>query len=381
MAGVIGMNSIIMSLELDIPWGGWACVENVLQIIYTFELSLRLKRQGCYFFVDVHNLIWNYLDSIMVAGGMLDLWLMPAIGAIQGLITGHHATHNSGPMMQVLRMLKIMRILRVLRLVRLLKMIKPLYVLLMGVMESVRAMQWVLVLTFLTLYACSIVFTNLVGKGLMGGPVSDESLVYFGSVPASLFSLFKLMNGDTSVVEPITDSISGQLLFAVFMVVSNWSILAILTSVVSDNMISSSTKANEEDDRRTREENAIVRKRRLNLVFEEVDKDGSGCVSSEEWETMLADEALLAELIEATDLDVDDLNDYFQCLADDPKHDAYHQKQEKVQKRLMYSEFIRCLNDEGVLADKRSILNVKSQLRNAEGRIFERFDKLAPQQA
>ena len=53
-------------------------------------------------------------------------------------------------------------ILRVMRLVRLLKMIKPFYKLLMGVVESIKAMFWVIILTLLVLYACSIIFTNLI---------------------------------------------------------------------------------------------------------------------------------------------------------------------------------------------------------------------------
>merc|ERR1711981_622028 len=112
-------------------------------------------------------------------------------------------------------------------------------------------MQWVMLLTLLVLYACAIVFTSLVGKGFIsGGAITPESEEFFGSVSKSLFSLFKLMNGDTSVVEPICNNIAGQLLFAGFMVISNWAILAILTSVVSDNMISSSRKALEDDEAR-----------------------------------------------------------------------------------------------------------------------------------
>ena len=52
--------------------------------------------------------------------------------------------------------------MRVMRLVRMLKMIKALYRLLVGVVESIKAMGWVIILTLLVLYACSIIFTNLI---------------------------------------------------------------------------------------------------------------------------------------------------------------------------------------------------------------------------
>jgi len=273
-----------------------------------------------------------------------------------------------------------MRILRVLRLVRLLKMVKPLYRLLIGVMESVKAMQWVMVLTFLTLYACSIIFTNLVGKGLMsGGQVSDLAEKYFGSVPSSLFSLFKLMNGDTSVVEPITGSITGQLLFAGFMVVSNWAILAILTSVVSDNMITTSQKANAEDEAKKADLEHHQRIRRLTALFMEIDRDGGGTISTAEWEKMMHDRSLNHELCDATGLHEADLNDYFECLATDPEQEERDKlltcgKQRDL--KLEYSTFMEALKDEGVLADKRSILHVMRQLRILESHVKHEFDEL-----
>merc|ERR1719424_1669662 len=97
-------------------------------------------------------------------------------------------------------------------------------------MSALKAMQWVIVLTMLMLYACAIVFTHLVGK--------------------SLFSLFKLMNGDTNIVRSIDDTLGGKMLFVCFMILANWAILAILTSVVSENMISASTKITEDEKER-----------------------------------------------------------------------------------------------------------------------------------
>merc|ERR1712032_1734149 len=222
---------------------------------------------------------------------------------IQKLIYGHLDAIENRTLTGVFKVLTLMRLFRVLRLVKLLKMVKPLYRLLLGVLESVRAMQWVIVLTFLTLYACAVVFTNLVGKGLVtDGEISQKALLYFGSVPRSLFSLFKLMNGDLDVVEPIANYVEGQLLFAAFMVVTNWAVLAILTSVVSDNMISTSQKANDEDERKHRDELHATRVRRLKMLFGEIDQDGDACISSSEWHTILNDPGMRHELLQATGL-------------------------------------------------------------------------------
>lgn len=376
MSIVIAGNSAIMSLEVDIPWDGWIYVEQFLQVVYTFELALKMKRFGCTkFWLSKADGAWNRLDFMMVLAGGLDLWLMPAVASLQRLLG---QTHQPSQIRGILKVLTLMRLARVLRLLKLLKMVKPLYRLLLGVMESFKAMQWVIVLTALTLYACAVAFTNLVGQGLVTeGNQTPKGYEYFGSVPRSLFSLFKLMNGDLSVVEPIENYLAGQLLFASFMVVTNWAVLAVLTSVVSDNMIAASQKANEEDEMKLKAEAHTDRVRRLRTLFAEIDRDGDGVISTGEWKLIMKDKGLHDELLDATGLDEEDLNDYFECLAQDTSHvEQARVAWEKTRcddKELDYNAFIDTLKDEGQIADKRSVLHVRAQLRYLESRIFDLF--------
>merc|ERR1740139_223506 len=134
-----------------------------------------------------------------------------------------------------------MRLLRILRLVKLMKAIKPLYRLMSGVVDSLKAMQWVMLLCLMVLYACSIFWTTIVQEGFMFGDNPPESATSaFGSVVRSLFTLFRMMNGDSDEAEAVFAVPLGQLMFVVFMIATNWAVLAILTSVVSDHMISTS---------------------------------------------------------------------------------------------------------------------------------------------
>ena len=101
-------------------------MENCLLAFYSFQLGF-----------------WNYLDFIMVCGGILDLWLVPLFRTI--IATLHPSQEggatSGGGVTSALKVLKIMRILRVLRLVRLLKMVKPLYRLFIGVWKSVESCE------------------------------------------------------------------------------------------------------------------------------------------------------------------------------------------------------------------------------------------------
>ena len=72
----------------------------------------------------------------------------------------------------------------------------------------------------------------------------------FSGIYESMFILFLVMNGNFDSVQEILDTIPAtQLACALFMILSNWAILAIFTAVVSENMITTV-----EDRRREQEE-------------------------------------------------------------------------------------------------------------------------------
>jgi len=370
MSVVIGVNAISIGLELDITWPGWLWVDNVFLVIYFFDLSLRLKRWGCTFFTHPEDRYWNWLDFVVVSSGMLDSWLLPAITIIQVEMLGVHNTMDTSKLGKVMSLIKLMRLLRVLRLVRVIRGVPPLYTMLIGVIEGFKSMQYVIVLVFLTLYGGSIIFTNLIGEGLLynneGAPA--DALAVFGSVHESIFSLFELMNGDTSVIEPIKDSIVGRILFAVFMIISNWAVLAILTAVVSDHMIAASKNCQEETKRemefRAEKENI----QRLTEIFKDSDKEGDGKIGKEEWKAMLEDSATMLELSEGTHLGKADLEDLFDCLAvanEDGNGQAC---------KVMYNDLIFSLKANSSLADQRSILHVMIRLRIMQDQLKGHFE-------
>eukprot|EP00411_Alexandrium_monilatum_P009933 CAMPEP_0175320108 /NCGR_PEP_ID=MMETSP0093-20121207/71284_1 /TAXON_ID=311494 /ORGANISM="Alexandrium monilatum, Strain CCMP3105" /LENGTH=387 /DNA_ID=CAMNT_0016616945 /DNA_START=57 /DNA_END=1217 /DNA_ORIENTATION=+ len=386
-----------MWLELDYDWGIWPYVENIFQCIwpfveniflgiYAFELVVRIRFLGCGFFTDSKMVVWNLLDLIMVIGGVLDIWLMPTIALIQSVLSGKSHEHHPSSFSQVLKILKMMRILRVLRLVRLLRTIKPLYQLLTGVIQALMAMQWVMILTLLVLYAGAITWTTLIGHGILTDK-SESTERYFGTVPESLFSLFKLMNGDTSVVEPVTNTLLGRLLFAGFMVLSNqdplgqlmfaaftvlsnWAVLAILTSVVSDNMASSSAKAAQEDAELQKQTEQAMRAERILGLFRDVDSDGSGAITTEECRAMLDDRVRCDRLQDATKLSHRAIEFIFEYL-EQPNNLSVGRLAGYRGKIIMYEDFLSHVDDSAVPADRRSLMHLTAQVHNLQRKIAE----------
>merc|ERR1712232_246100 len=100
-------------MELDFESGIWIWVENAFLIIYVFEISVRIKREGSMFYCGSPNMGWNYLDSTVVFGGVLDMWFMPIFHLVQALMTGKGTSGKSklGHLLQFLRMMRLVRIL------------------------------------------------------------------------------------------------------------------------------------------------------------------------------------------------------------------------------------------------------------------------------
>merc|ERR1719387_1457749 len=111
-------------------------------------------------------------------------------------------------------------------------------------------MFWVTVLTTMLLYAFAILLTRLIGHGLcisLEDPDVEAAASHFSTVEQSMFTLFRVMNGDVNELRPLfTVSPFFRVIFVIFMVASSWSLLSILTAVVSDNMIAVTQQQNTE---------------------------------------------------------------------------------------------------------------------------------------
>ena len=369
MMAMILLNAIIMWLELDYPSPYWLMLEEVMLIIYTFELTVRVSYHGCEYFIH-EDWLWHYMDFGIVMLGVVEQWMIPTYRYIHEALLGSDG--SSTVAMPLMRSLRVARVLRVLRLARLLRSVKQLYKLMNGVVESLASLGWVVVLAFLLLYSASLVFRCLVGEGYIYDHPDDmpeEALELFGTVWRSFLALFKLMNDDQSVVEPIITTIAGQILFYVFMMLSNWMMLAILTSVISDNMMQASRAKDELDRHKEARETQEHAKKRLKTIFHRLDEDSDGSISEEEMLRLLSDPDLLAELCAASGLDPENLLEMLYCTA---------YRTSSNEKVILYRQFLTMLQDVEEPARERSILKLFEGLRSMEFRLEKRLNAALP---
>jgi len=300
---VIAFNALLMGLETDLEWGGFFFIEQVLLIIYVFELMVRLKRFG-FFFLHFRNpdFGWNTLDFTIVFSSVLDSWLMPLIDIVTAALVpasdknAGHEKQKGLNLSQVMMLMRMLRLMRILRLVKLVKTFKPLYILVTGVAAAVQGVMWVLVLTVVVLYAIGIVATRIIGHGLIF-PESEETkdvIKVFATVSDSMFVLFRVMSGSQSNHESMAiDQLmvcvpSVKFAFVFFMVTSSWTLLSILTAVVSDCMIATTGTQEEEMRIQSAEEDRQQHLQDLQDLFSDIDAKGTGCVDFLEMETFLS---------------------------------------------------------------------------------------------
>jgi len=356
--GVIVVNATMMSLELDINWGGWYWAEQVMLCIYFFELSVRVKKWGPRFFCHKQDWKMNNLDFVIVAGGVIEQWCMPAVRLAQTVISGEASEPNE-MLKNVMSLLRMLRLLRVLRLIRLVREIKPLYRLLFGLIAACEGIQWVLLLAAIMIYAASILFTSMIGHGLVfaEGEIDPRAKDIFGTCGRSMFVLFKLMSGDSGDIEPLLDNNTIKVFFMGFTIMSNWVMLAILTAVVSDNMIAATTLAEQEDVAKQTKDGRERSLRRIVEVLEEKDPNGNGVIEETEFKLMMSDPECLAELLDATGLDESDLQDLWLFLTTDG---------DSGKRSAVASDLAEQLLDEGNPLVERSVYRLEKRVQNMQ---------------
>merc|ERR1719215_2183881 len=154
-------------------------------------------------------------------------------------------------------------------------------------------------------------------------------------------------------------------------------------------MISSSQKAIQEDVETEKNLNYERRMVRLQALFADIDADGSGTISEEEWNAMFQDEGMCNELRDCTALTTKDLQEFFSCVAIDTSlarrrtNTGTNQSgssspvppgKAQTGKYINYQAFINYLKDESENADKRSVLTILARMQHLESIVERRFD-------
>ena len=201
--GLILLNAVTLGLETsasvtEAAGGALHVLDQALLWIFTAELLLRIYAFRARFFRDP----WGLFDLVVVA-----IAWVPA----------------SGP-------LAVLRALRVLRVLRLISVVPSLRRVVEAMLAALPGMGSIVLLMSLIFYVFAVMATKLFGEGM-----AEQ----FGTLGASLFTLFQLMTLDdwANIVKPAMELQPYALLFFMpFIVVSTFVVLNLFIGVIVDSI-------------------------------------------------------------------------------------------------------------------------------------------------
>jgi voltage-gated sodium channel len=207
---LIIFNAVTLGLETSqtimAKWGGVLhVVDRVILAVFVAELAARIAVQRTAFFRDG----WNIFDFIVIG-----ISLAPATEAFT-----------------------VLRALRVLRLLRLVTLVPSLRRVVGGLISALPGMGSILLLIGLIYYVCAVMAVNLFG---------EDFPPLFGTLPASLFTLFTIMTLEgwvDGVVRPIMEKYPYAWLFFIpFIIGTTFTILNLFIGIIVNAMQSEHAK-------------------------------------------------------------------------------------------------------------------------------------------
>lgn len=283
VVAVTFLNILVLGLEMDFGPGPaarladrlfWLVLQMLFCIWFAIEMVIRIwsGREG--FFRDV----WNVLDFCLVCAACIDTFALQPAG--------------TGGQIRFFTVLRALRAVRLVRLVRHFHALRELWLLVGGLVNSVKALGWVGLIVLLVLYVCSIVVTAEIGQNddiYDNGPSYDGEVwpykKYFGSIFNSMFTLFQVMTLDGWCDDIVRHVVYRQPLMGIFFVLFLFFTAFGLMNIVVGIIVENTLAAAHVSDRRVEERTRLARKeavQRLHDILSKSDAERTGEISLEE---------------------------------------------------------------------------------------------------
>jgi len=306
-------NAFIIGLEQEMTVGSegvgdrlmWYMLELIIAGIFFIEIVLRIF---CLHFMFICD-IWNVCDTFVVAGCIIDALVLQPAGV--------------GGKVRLLSTMRVMRIIRLVRLVRMFKFFRELWLLVGGLVNSIKALAWICIILLLLIYVCSVVVTTEIGQNDLvygNGPSYDGEVwpykEYFGTVFKSMFTLFQVMTLDGWCDDIVRHILYFQPMFAVlfigFIILTAFVLMNVVIGIIVENTLAAATVADQAVDK---EQSAIRRKAldQLAVMLELSDSNRSGDISKEELEAA-AQSRVVQQQLEALDVKLSEVVQLFELL-------------------------------------------------------------------
>lgn len=303
---VILMNSIFIGIythesvvvEFDNPQGQrstgkfWNALEVAFFVFFTGELILRMWAFRLDFFVGP-EWRWNLFDFLLVVQSFCYIILFQLLNeSTEGM-----------PNLNFTRILRTLRFGRILRVIRVFKVFQSLRVMVVSIVQSFLQLLWVFLLLLFVIYFFAIIFLHGIteyvknNEFLRGTKMFEDMRELYGGLGQTITSLFMGICGGkdwSELMDPLMEiSVLYGLLFVFYIFFVIFGVLNVVTSIFVDSASQVSKKDRDIVTQHSIASNQAYAKSIRNFFYE-ADKDGSGTLSWEEFESYLTDEKVQA---------------------------------------------------------------------------------------
>ncbi|CAK0882629.1 unnamed protein product [Prorocentrum cordatum] len=219
------------------------------------------------------------------------------------------------------RLARLVRLTRAFRLHRIIRFIAALRMLVYSILATLKSLMWAIVLMLMIIYVFGIAFTGeaLEFADTAGGVVQDDHgklLAEWGSLDASMYTLFQSISGGVSWREPATPlhgiSILPTSLFTVYIAFMYFAVLNVVTGVFCSSAVET-TQRNPDLIAKSIVDNRRACTEKLQQLFGAIDDDDSGLITLDELE-LIADDNLMQAYFQALHIDFRDAHTLFKLL-------------------------------------------------------------------
>lgn len=307
------VNVLVIGLEQDLVKKGagladrllWWMIEISINVLFSIELALRAFTLRQRFIGD----FWNVLDLFVVGLAVIDCAVFQPAG--------------SGGKLRLFTCLRLLRIVRLVRLVRMFPLFRELWLLIGGLVNSLKALGWICLVLTLVLYVCSVVVTTEIGQNdeVYGdGPSYDGEVwpykEYFGSVWRSMFTLFQITTLDGWCDDVVRHIVYFQpfmgIFFVVYLLLTAFGLMNVVVGIIVENTLSAAAVSD------SAIEKGKVQKRKkaldqLQVMLELSDSERSGYISLHELKAASTSRVVQAQF-QALDVTQPEIEQLFRLL-------------------------------------------------------------------
>ena len=282
---VVFLNMLMIGLETDgVNWPIWNLSEVLFVLFYCYEFGRRVCHNGpnvlCALCTDIGMEMSLEASIVFLIDGFLVL-----LGLVNLVLILCFQSSMSSWMLYT----------RLIRGLRVFYLFESLHRFAMALSEMFVTLTWIFgVLTFIV-YLVAVLLTHYTKEELN---LQGEDAEYFGSIVSSMFSLFQVTTMDSwpDIAAPLLHrSLWWRMFFVIFIAFSAWTMISLVTAVVSDNVIQAT------QDRKEKQKEAQERRRKefvdfLKICFVNADADGNQVLDKEEFGTLIKDEQVVAKM-------------------------------------------------------------------------------------